>query len=120
TMWACVALRIQCLRRTEDRALSGAPDGAHDTAAAAASAELSWAPAAPEARLSVTGLYNWVSSDGPVFTLRQGESGFLERYHSAAAGLSYLFRRNLRLSGEAQWDIERERARIVAGITAAF
>jgi|CeladaMinimDraft_18_1061708.scaffolds.fasta_scaffold00066_11 hypothetical protein len=120
TMGPNVELNLQYLRRTDDRPFFDAPDGARNTAVDAAFAELIWAPGGPAGRLFVTGLYNWVSSDGPVFTLRQGESGFLERYHSAAAGLSYLFRRNLRLSGEAQWDIERERARIVAGITAAF
>jgi len=115
-----VALNLQYLRRTDDRPFFDEPDGARNTTVDAAFAELVWAPGGPAGRLFVTGLYNWVSSDEPVFTLRQGESGSLQRYHSAAAGLSYLLGRNLRVSGEAQWDIEREHARIVAGITAAF
>jgi hypothetical protein len=115
-----VELNFQYLRRTDDRPFFDTPGGARNTAVDAALAELIWAPGGPAGRLFVTGLYNRVSSDEPVFTVRQGESGFLERYHSAAAGLSYLLSRNLRASGEAQWDIERELARIVAGVTAAF
>ncbi|HEY8469478.1 MAG TPA: hypothetical protein VIL18_07540 [Longimicrobiales bacterium] len=115
-----VELNLQYLRRTDDRPFFDVPGGARNTTVDAAFAELIWAPRGPAGRLFVTGLYNWISSGEPVFTVRQGESGFLERYHSAAAGLSYLLSRNLRASGEAQWDFEREQARIVAGITAAF
>lgn len=115
-----VELNLQYLRRTDDRPFFDTLDGARNTTVDAAFAELIWAPGGPAGRLFVTGLYNRVSSDEPVFTVRQGESGFLQRYHSGAAGLSYLLSRNLRASGEAQWDIEREQARIVAGVTAAF
>jgi len=113
-------VNVQYLRRRDDRPFFDTPDGARNTTVDAAFAELIWAPAGPTGRLFVTGLYNRVSSDEPVFTVRQGETGFLRRYHSAAAGLSYLLSRNLRASGEAQWDMEREQARIVAGVTAAF
>lgn len=115
-----VELNLQYLRRLDDRPFFDAPDGPRNTAVDAAFAELIWAPGGPAGRVFVTGLYNRITSDEPVFTVRQGESGFLDRYESAAAGLSYLLSRNLRLSGEAQWDFVRDRARMVAGITAAF
>ena len=115
-----VELNLQYLRRADDRPFFDALDGARNTTVDAAFAELIWAPRGPAGRLFVTGLYNRASSDRPVFTVRQGEGGLLERYESATAGLSYLLSRNLRASGEAQWDFEREHARFVAGITAAF
>jgi hypothetical protein len=120
TMGPNVELNLQYLRRTDDRPFFDTPGGARNTTVDAAFGELIWAPRGPAGRLFVTGLYNWISSDEPVFTVRQGESGFLERYHSVAAGVSYLLARNIRASGEAQWDFEREQARLVAGVTAAF
>jgi hypothetical protein len=71
-------------------------------------------------RWYITGLFNWLDADEPVFTIRQGEANALAQYRAGALGVSYLLRRNLRLLVEPQYDLERERARITAGFTAAF
>jgi len=113
-------LNAQYLRRTDDRPFFDAVDGARNTTVDGAFAEVIWAPGGPGGRLFLTGLYNRITSDAPVFTLRQGESGWLARYETASVGASYLLHRNLRAMGEAQWDFEEERARLVAGVVAAF
>lgn len=75
-------------------------------------------------RFYAAGVYNWISADAPVLSLRLGESdttlGFLERYHTAAFGLHYLLRRNVRVMGEARWDFENDRLRLVTGLSMAF
>jgi hypothetical protein len=81
-------------------------------------------PQGPTGRLFFTALYNWVDADRPVVSLRLGEqdqgTGYLSRYNTAAAGMHYLYRRNIRLMGELGWDIEREQARVVFGSMLAF
>ncbi len=82
--------------------------------------ELIWSPAGAGGRWYFTGLVNWLDSDAPVFTIRQGEGDPLDSYRSVAVGANYLLRRNLRLLFEPQYDLEVERARFTAGFTAAF
>jgi hypothetical protein len=83
-------------------------------------AELVLWPEGPTGRVFFTGIFNWVDSDEPVFSLRTGEDGLLDQYTYGAAGVSWLLQRNLRFSGEAGYDFEHERARITAGFMAAF
>jgi hypothetical protein len=75
-------------------------------------------------RWFVTGLYNHISADAPVVSLRLGEQnegpGYLDRYRTAAVGAHYLLRRNVRLTTEAGWDLDHERGRLIAGVVAAF
>jgi hypothetical protein len=113
-------LNVQYLRRTDDDPFFRGEDVAEETTVDAALAELVLWPDGPTGRLFFTGIFNWVSSDQPVFSLRTGEEGLLDRYTYGAAGVSWLLQRNLRFSGEAGYDFERERARITAGFMAAF
>jgi hypothetical protein len=85
-----------------------------------AMAEVIWGPFGGDARWTVAGLYNWIDADAPIVSLRAGEDEPLERYHSANAGLHYLLWRNVRLMGEAGYDIERERTRFTFGTVLAF
>jgi hypothetical protein len=81
-------------------------------------------PLGEAGRWYVTGLYNWIDADRPLLSLRVGEqdtpAGFLQRYHAASGGVHYLVHRNVRLMGEAGWDIERERPRFTTGVTLAW
>ncbi|HSM61244.1 MAG TPA: hypothetical protein VK849_10625 [Longimicrobiales bacterium] len=83
-------------------------------------AELVYAPQGPAGRWFFTALYNHVEADTPVFTVRQGEEGFLDRYRAAAVGANYLLARNVRLTGEVQRDLEVDRTRLVVGFVTAF
>jgi hypothetical protein len=69
-------------------------------------------------------LYNWVDSDKQVVSLRLGEQdespGYVSRYQSMTGGIHYLYKRNVRLIGEAGWDFEREQMRLVLGTMLAF
>jgi hypothetical protein len=81
-------------------------------------------PQGQTGRLFFTALYNWVDSDRPVVSLRLGEQnqgvGFLAKYQTASAGIHYLYKRNIRMMGEAGWDFEREQLRLVLGTMLAF
>jgi hypothetical protein len=81
-------------------------------------------PTGPTGRFFLVGLYNWVDSDQQVVSLRLGEQEldppYLSEYRTASAGLQYLYRRNVRMLGEAQWDFVRDQARFVLGAMVAF
>ena len=81
-------------------------------------------PQGPTGRLFFTALYNWVDSERPVVSLRLGEQdegdGYLSRYQTAMGGIHYLYKRNVRLIGEAGWDFEKDQARLVLGTMLAF
>jgi hypothetical protein len=87
-------------------------------------AEAIFWPQGPTGRLFFTALYNWVDSDRPVVSLRLGEQdegdGYLSKYQTATGGINYLLKRNVRLLGEAGWDVEREQMRFVLGTMFAF
>lgn len=112
-------VNLQALRRTDDNAFF-IPGVAEDAVVDAGFAEVIWMPAGPQGRLALTGLYNIVRADAPLFTIRQGETALLQEYESAAAGASWLLRRNVRLVAEAAWDLEREQARFTIGAATAF
>jgi hypothetical protein len=87
-------------------------------------AEAVFWPQGQTGRLFFTALYNLVDSDRPVVSLEVGEQdvapGYLSRYQTAAAGVHYLFKRNVRFMGEAGWDLEREQMRFTLGTVLAF
>lgn len=127
-------LNLQFLRRFDDdpffgRCTTAAPcPGGQTTSSSttvdAAMAELVVRPLDKSDRFYLTGLFNWVEADRPVVSLRLGEQlddpSLLARYRATAAGAHYLLRRNVRLLGEVQWDIDRDRARFTAGMVTAF
>lgn len=111
-------INAQYLRRTDSDPFFGV--GPEDTEVDALFAELIWGPQGPNGRWHITGLYNRITADDPIFGVRAGESTLLDRYETAALGLNYVLRRNLRLTGEFQWDLEREYGRLTAGFVSAF
>lgn len=127
-------LNLQFLRRTDSDPFFGAcsvatpcPGGAarpFRSTVDAAFAELVIWPCGPAGRYYITGLWNWMDATHPVISLRLGEEerppGFLTRYQTLSAGVHYVLRRNLRLMGEAGWDVERERASLTTGLVTAF
>jgi hypothetical protein len=116
-----VELNLQYLRR-EDTNPMFAADGP-STNVDAAFAELI-VGLDQSGRWWVTGLYNYIDADQPLLSMRVGEqdvgTGFMQRYHTASGGVHYLLHRNVRLMGEAGWDIEREEPRFTAGVTLAW
>lgn len=112
-------LNGQYLRRTDETPFFDTA-GPADTEVDMGFAELVWSPQGGAGRWFFTGLYNFVESDDPVFTIRQGEAGFLDSYQSVAVGGNYLAARNLRLTGEVQYDLDLESYRFIAGFVTAF
>jgi len=113
-------LNAQYLRRSDDDPFFGLAGEPVDTDVDGGFAELIWSPAFANSRWYFTGLVNWIESDAPVFTIRQGEDAPLDSYRTVALGANYVLRRNLRLLFEPQYDLDRERARLTLGFTAAF
>jgi hypothetical protein len=113
-----VELNLQYLRRTDSNPFFAL--GGQDTEVNSAFGELIWSPTGPNGRWHVAGLYNWIDSNTPVFTIRSGEDTPLSRYHTASGGLHYLLRRNVRLMGELGYDIEAERTRFTIGTFMAW
>lgn len=114
-----LALNAQYLRRTDEYPFysTALPT---DTEVDMGFAELIWSPEGATGRWFFTGLYNFVEADAPIFTVRQGETGLLERYRTAALGGNYLLARNLRLTAEVQYDVDRDSYRFVTGFVSAF
>lgn len=116
---SALELNAQFLRRTDDDPFFlGA--GSEETTVDSWLGELTWYPQGHTGRLFLTGIFNHITADAPLFTLRTGEVSPLETYTYAAGNASWLLRRNLRLAGEAGWDFEQESARITLGFTAAM
>jgi hypothetical protein len=111
-------LNAQFLRRTDERPFF--ETARSDTHVDMGFAELIWSPQGPAGRWFFTALYNHVEADAPLFTVRQGEQTLLDSYRAAALGGNYLLARNLRLTGEIQYDMQREGVRLVAGFMSAF
>lgn len=120
TLGTAGELNAQFLRRTDDDPFFLGEDVADSKTVDAALAELVLWPQGQAGRLFLTGIFNWVSADEPLFSLGMGEEELLDKYTYGAAGAHWLLRRNLRLTGEAGYDFERKGARFTAGITAAF
>jgi hypothetical protein len=119
--YGAVEVNAQFLRRADSNPLFSAVP--RETTVNSAMAEVIVGPLGPAGRWTVAGLYNWIDADAPLLSLRlgsEGEAGFSQRYHSAAAGLHYLLHRNVRFMGEAAYDIEQERTRLTIGTVLAF
>ncbi len=111
-------LNGQFLRRTDTRPFFQGTDT--KTTVDAVLGEVIWAPQGPTGRWFVTGLYNRVWADDPIFTVRQGEAGPLDRFETGALSATWLLARNVRFLGETQWNFEQERARFTLGVVSAF
>jgi len=74
----------------------------------------------PGKRFDVFALYNLVSATAPVLDVDNGGPAGLERYQSITAGLGYLVRRNLRLTGEVSRNLELDSMRWTLGFVTAF
>ena len=83
-------------------------------------AELVYSPQGAMGSYFFTALYNRIESDRPVFRLRLGEEGYLDRYETVAVGAHYAKTRNLRFMVEVGRDLELERTRFTAGVITAF
>ncbi len=81
-------------------------------------AELIVAP--PQSRWYGVALYNLIDASAPLLDVRLGGAVPVDRYHTVTGGLGYLVRRNVRVYGEATWDIELETGRFGLGVTAGF
>jgi hypothetical protein len=114
-----IEVNAQYLRRTDERPFFSDVTEP-DTEVDMGFAEVVWSPGGAGGDWFFTGLYNHVESDRAVFSIRQGEEGLLRRYRSGALGVNYMMARNLRLTGEVQYDVEREGFRLVAGFMSAF
>ncbi|MGK7313018.1 MAG: hypothetical protein ACN0LA_12340 [Candidatus Longimicrobiales bacterium M2_2A_002] len=112
-------LNAQYLRRLDDRPFFDDPV-ALDTEIDMGFAELLWTPEGDAGRWFFTALYNHIDADAPVFSIRQGEAELLESYRAGALGANYLLARNVRLTGEVQYDLDREDYRFVTGFMTAF
>jgi hypothetical protein len=71
--------------------------------------EAAWLPLGPNGRLAVSALYSRVASDDPAAARE-----------AAAAGLSWLVRRNVRLVAEARYDWQAEQLRASVGTVVAY
>ncbi|HSH45307.1 MAG TPA: hypothetical protein VK966_05600 [Longimicrobiales bacterium] len=109
----------QYLRRLDDQPFFE-PFGLTDTDVDMGFAELVWSPRGAFGQWFFTALYNHIEADAPIFTIRQGEAGLLDSYRSAALGGNYMMARNLRLTTEVQYDLDREDARFIIGFMSAF
>jgi hypothetical protein len=65
-------------------------------------------------------LYNAVTADSPLLSLRLGEAEPLSRYETVTGGVGYLVRRNFRVTGEATHDLELGGVRWSLGFVSAF
>jgi hypothetical protein len=117
-----VEVNLQYLRREDSNPLLAA-DGM-SSVVNSTFGEVIVGPLGTEGRWYVTELYNWIDADRPLLSLRVGEqdtaAGFLQRYHTVSGGVHYLINRNVRLLGEARWDLEREKPRFTTGVTLAW
>jgi hypothetical protein len=130
-----IEFNFQYLTRRDDDPFYGScstatpcPGGktrAFSTTVNSAFVETVLSPQGPAGRVFFSGLYNRVSSDdGPVASLRLGEQssppGFVSRYETISGAAHFVYRRNLRMMGEAIWDMERKQGRFLVGIVSAF
>jgi hypothetical protein len=112
-----VELNLQYLHRQDDDPFFlgvSAPERVR-----AGFAELIWTPVAQDGRLTLLALLNWVESGSPTFSIGDGR-GYVDSYRSLVAGASWLQARNIRLLGEAGWDLDAAKPRFTAGVVTAF
>ena len=112
-----VEINAQYLWRRDSNPLM-LPGGA-ETTVRSAMAEVLWGPFGTDGRWTVAGLFNWIDAHATIVRLA-GEDEPIETYQTASAGIHYLLWRNVRLMGEAMYDLERERTRFTFGTVMAF
>jgi hypothetical protein len=101
-----VALATQWLYRDDtDPTFTGTPGL---TTTRGGFVEAMWWPRGQGSRLVLTGLYNGVDAESA------------PNYQTVTGNVSWLLARNLRLSGELTWDLERDRAAVGLGVVTAF
>jgi hypothetical protein len=66
------------------------------------------------------GLYNRVDASRPMLDIREGGPTASRRYQSQVSGVGRLIERNVRVIGEASYDLETDNARFAIGVNAAF
>ncbi len=65
-------------------------------------------------------LYNHVETDRPLLDVRLGGPADVRRYRTASAGVGRLLQRNLRITFEGWYDLDREDTRWTVGFVSAF
>jgi hypothetical protein len=105
--------------RTDLRCSYGA-DKPFETGVDSYMGEMLFFPKGAGGNVHFTALYNRIEANSPIFTLRVGEEGYLEKYESVGFTAHYLYARNLRLMAEVSRDLELKRTRFIAGFTTAF
>ncbi len=111
-----VELNAQVIHREDDAPLFTAGDSTVTTNGGFA--ELVVTP--PRSRWYGYALYNYIDASAPLLDVGLGGPAALKRYQTAASGLGYLMRRNVRVYGEATYDIEQKNGRFSLGLTAGF
>jgi hypothetical protein len=127
TLGSRAELNVQLLRRNDSNPFMGTctpaapcPGGETDrfpTTVDAAFGELIFSPGGPTSRMWFTALANYIDTDRRAVSL--GDA-YLSRYFTTGLGAHHLLRRNVRTLVEAQWDHQRDQARLVTGFTLAF
>ncbi|NJD19155.1 MAG: hypothetical protein FIA95_07725 [Gemmatimonadetes bacterium] len=110
---------LETCARTDVRCSYGA-DKPFETEVDSYMGELLFFPKGAGGNVHFTALYNRIEANSPIFSLRVGEEGLLEKYESVGFTAHYLAARNLRLMAEVTRDLELKRTRFIAGFTTAF
>lgn len=111
-----VELNVQVVHREDDHPTF--TPGEPEVVTNGGFAELILQP--PGRRWYGVALYNRVDADRPLLDVRLGTPGDVRRYETLTGGAGWLLRRNVRLHGEATWDLEREEASAAFGFSTAF
>jgi hypothetical protein len=83
--------------------------------------EFTYSPHLDRSRFFLTGLYNWVNSDLPIFeVIKKDQTGMSLTYHTATLLGTYWLVRNLRLNLEYTRDLENNLNRVVLGLISGF
>jgi hypothetical protein len=109
-------LNLQYLHRNDDRPAFSAAGARTDVDGGFA--ELLVRPG--ESRWHGFALYNLVTADARLLSVRLGEPGPIRRYQTVTGGAGYLVRRNFRLTGEITHDLEQGGVRWSLGFVSAF
>lgn len=110
---------LETCARTDERCSFGADDP-FQTEVDSYMGEMLFFPQGAGGNVHFTALYNRIEANSPIFTLRVGEEGYLEKYESVGFGAHYLYARNVRLMAEVSRDLDLKRTRFIAGVTTAF